>query len=69
MESPIEYNLCMCVHAVHNFRCLFLQNVACFNSLFIVSRVVFEMGIEAKMVRCHSELVDNPKVTTFHILP
>lgn len=50
MDSPTEYNLCECVHAVQNFRCLFLQNVACFNSLFVVSRVISEMGIEAKMM-------------------
>jgi len=68
MESPIEYNLCVCVHAVQNLRCLFLQNVACFNILFIFSRVVFEMGIEARMMQCHSEPVDNPKATIVRIL-
>lgn len=50
MDSPAEYNLGTCVHAVKTFRFFFLQNVACFNSVFVASRVIFEMGIEANMM-------------------
>lgn len=50
MDSPTEYNLGTCVHAVKLLDFFFLQNVACFNSVFVASRVIFEMGIQANMM-------------------
>lgn len=53
---------------MQNFRCWYLQNIACFSRVFVVERVVLEMGIEAKMMHGHSELTDNLEVTAVRIL-
>lgn len=66
MESPIEYNLRMCMLCrildVGNCKTLLVLVV------FVVERVVLEMGIEAKMMHGHSELTDNLEVTAVRIL-